>query len=51
MIDGDLQDPPEVIPELLEALARRAATWSWRGGASARGETRFKLTTARWFYA
>ena len=22
MIDGDLQDPPEVIPELLEALAR-----------------------------
>src|SRR3954454_2938816 len=49
MMDGDLQDPPEVIPELLEA---------WRNGGDvvvARrrerpGETRFKLTTARWFY-
>jgi dolichol-phosphate mannosyltransferase len=50
MMDADLQDPPEVIPQLIEA---------WRGGADvviARrrhrpGESRFKLTTARWFYA
>jgi glycosyltransferase involved in cell wall biosynthesis len=49
MIDGDLQDPPEVIPDLVE--------W-WRRGSDVvvavrverDGETRFKLATARWFY-
>jgi polyisoprenyl-phosphate glycosyltransferase len=49
MIDGDLQDPPELIPGMLAA---------WRHGAdvvyavreSREGETRFKLATARWFY-
>jgi glycosyltransferase involved in cell wall biosynthesis len=49
MIDADLQDPPEVIPELVER---------WRAGADVvyavrrarAGETRFKLVTARWFY-
>jgi glycosyltransferase involved in cell wall biosynthesis len=49
MIDGDLQDPPELIPELIA---------TWRGGADIvvakrrvrSGETRFKLATARWFY-
>jgi dolichol-phosphate mannosyltransferase len=49
MLDGDLQDPPEVIPRLVER---------WRAGAEvvyavreARpGETVFKTTTARWFY-
>jgi glycosyltransferase involved in cell wall biosynthesis len=49
MLDADLQDPPEVILELLER---------WRHGADVVyavrrervGETRFKLTTARWFY-
>jgi polyisoprenyl-phosphate glycosyltransferase len=48
-IDGDLQDPPELIPELLAG---------WREGADIvvakrrqrAGETRFKLATARWFY-
>jgi len=50
MIDGDLQDPPELIPELLER---------WAAGAdivvakrrNRPGETRFKLATARGFYA
>jgi glycosyltransferase involved in cell wall biosynthesis len=48
-LDGDLQDPPEVIGELLER---------WRAGAdvvyavrrSRAGESRFKLSSARWFY-
>lgn len=49
MIDADLQDPPELIHEMLDR---------WRDGAdvvyavrrSRAGESRFKLTTARWFY-
>lgn len=49
LMDGDLQDPPEVIPELVE---------QWRAGydvvyairAHRAGETRFKLVTARLFY-
>ena len=49
MLDGDLQDPPEVIPEMLE---------HWRAGVDVvygvrdhrEGETRFKLATAHWFY-
>src|SRR5919197_5682207 len=50
MIDGDLQDPPEVIPQLLDA---------WHAGGDVivarrrerSGETRFKIATARWFYS
>ena len=49
MLDGDLQDPPEVIPEMLDR---------WREGndvvyavrSRREGETAFKRTTARWFY-
>ena len=49
VIDGDLQDPPEVIPDLVER---------WRDGADVviarrrtrAGESGFKLATARWFY-
>jgi dolichol-phosphate mannosyltransferase len=49
MIDADLQDPPELIPDLVE--------W-WRKGSDVvvaarearEGETRFKLMTASWFY-
>jgi polyisoprenyl-phosphate glycosyltransferase len=49
MLDGDLQDPPELIPEMLDR---------WRDGADVvyavrsmrQGETAFKRTTARWFY-
>jgi dolichol-phosphate mannosyltransferase len=48
-IDADLQDPPEVILTLLER---------WRAGADVvyavregrNGETRLKVSTARWFY-
>src|SRR5436309_9695851 len=49
MMDGDLQDPPELIPDLIER---------WRAGADVvyavreqrLGERRFKVVTARWFY-
>ena len=49
MLDADLQDPPELIPEMVER---------WRDGADVvyavrterPGETRLKLATANWFY-
>jgi dolichol-phosphate mannosyltransferase len=49
MLDADLQDPPELIPQMLD---------HWRGGCDVvyavreqrEGESRFKLATARWFY-
>ena len=50
MLDSDLQDPPELIPRMLD---------HWKAGCDVvyavrehrEGESRFKLTTARWFYA
>src|SRR5436190_18552556 len=49
MLDGDLQDPPEVI---LEMLSRWREGYDVVYGQRARraGETRAKLATARWFY-
>jgi dolichol-phosphate mannosyltransferase len=49
MLDADLQDPPELIVRMLD---------HWRAGCDVvyavrehrEGESRFKLTTARWFY-
>ena len=49
LIDADLQDPPEIIPEMIE---------KWREGYEVvycqrkkrKGESRFKLITAKWFY-
>jgi dolichol-phosphate mannosyltransferase len=49
MLDADLQDPPELIPRMLDR---------WRSGCDVvyavreerEGESRFKLATARWFY-
>ena len=49
IIDADLQDPPELIPEFLT---------HWRGGydvvygrrTERQGETWMKITTAKWFY-
>jgi dolichol-phosphate mannosyltransferase len=50
MLDADLQDPPELIGEMLE---------HWHAGCDVvyavreerEGESWFKLTTARWFYS
>jgi glycosyltransferase involved in cell wall biosynthesis len=49
MIDADLQDPPELIPRMVE---------QWESGSDVvyavrrqrEGETAFKLATASWFY-
>jgi dolichol-phosphate mannosyltransferase len=49
MLDADLQDPPELIVSMLD---------HWRAGCDVvyavrdkrEGESRFKLSTARWFY-
>jgi dolichol-phosphate mannosyltransferase len=49
MMDSDLQDPPELVPTMLE---------HWRAGSDVvyatrldrEGESRFKLKTADWFY-
>ena len=49
MLDADLQDPPEVILEMLERWRERAdVVYGVRSRRA--GETRFKLMTARWFY-
>jgi dolichol-phosphate mannosyltransferase len=48
-IDGDLQDPPEVIPDLLARWAEGAdVVYAVR--SARHGETRFKLVSARVFY-
>src|SRR4051794_36061718 len=49
MLDGDLQDPPELLPQMLS---------HWRSGSDVvsavrterAGGSKGKLTTARWFY-
>src|SRR5205823_11237695 len=49
MIDADLQDPPEVIPTLLDHW-HRGADVVYAVRERREGETRFKLATARLFY-
>jgi len=49
MLDSDLQDPPELIPKLLEQW-RRGIDVVYAVRESRAGETRFKLLTAEWFY-
>ena len=49
MLDSDLQDPPEVIAEMVEAWSKGAEVVLAVRGERA-GETRFKLLTARVFY-
>jgi dolichol-phosphate mannosyltransferase len=49
MLDGDLQDPPEVIPALLDQW-RRGFEVVYAVRRTRPGETRFKLASSRWFY-
>lgn len=49
IIDSDLQDPPEVIPRLIERW-KAGAEVVYAQRATRAGETRFKLMTASAFY-
>ncbi|HZS93300.1 MAG TPA: glycosyltransferase family 2 protein [Chloroflexota bacterium] len=49
IIDSDLQDPPELIPEMV-ALWRDGAEVVYAQRTARKGETRFKLATAALFY-
>ena len=50
MLDADLQDPPELIVTMLERWAAGSdVVYAVREARA--GESRFKLTSARWFYA
>jgi len=49
MLDSDLQDPPELIPQMVEHW-RRGVDVVYAVRRRRDGETRFKLSSARWFY-
>jgi glycosyltransferase involved in cell wall biosynthesis len=50
MIDADLQDPPELIPDMVAKWAQGSEV-VFAVRQEREGETRFKLATARWFYS
>src|SRR5262249_42844669 len=49
MIDADLQDPPELIPDMV-AQWSQGADVVYAVRKQREGETAFKLATASWFY-
>jgi len=49
MLDADLQDPPELISEMVE-LWQHGSDVVYAVRDQREGETRFKLATAAWFY-
>ncbi|HZO78088.1 MAG TPA: glycosyltransferase family 2 protein [Solirubrobacteraceae bacterium] len=49
MIDADLQDPPELIPEMVDYW-RRGCDVVYAVRRERAGESAFKLKTAKWFY-
>jgi glycosyltransferase involved in cell wall biosynthesis len=50
IIDADLQDPPEVIPDMLRQLKAEQANVVYGVRKRRKGETWFKLVTAKIFY-
>jgi polyisoprenyl-phosphate glycosyltransferase len=50
IIDADLQDPPELLPEMLETMRRENADVVYGVRKSRAGETAFKRATAHGFY-
>ena len=49
LMDGDLQDPPELIVQFVEKW-REGYDFVYATRRARRGESFFKLLTARWFY-
>src|SRR6185369_3394615 len=50
IIDADLQDPPEIIPDMISLLVRTASNVVYGVRRKRKGETLFKRVTARLFY-
>ena len=50
IIDADLQDPPELLPQMLETMRRENADVVYGVRKSRSGETAFKRATAHGFY-
>jgi dolichol-phosphate mannosyltransferase len=50
IIDADLQDPPQVIPDMIKALQDAGANCVYGVRKRRGGETVFKLVTAKFFY-
>ena len=50
VIDADLQDPPELLPKMLESMRENEADVVYGVRKSRRGETAFKRATAHGFY-
>ncbi len=50
IIDADLQDPPQVIPDMIKALQDAGANCVYGVRKKRGGETVFKLITAKFFY-
>jgi len=50
IIDADLQDPPEVIPDMLETMEREKANVVYCVRKTRAGESKFKLWSAKAFY-
>ena len=50
IIDADLQDPPEFLPEMMETMRKEGADVVYGVRKSRSGETAFKRATAHGFY-
>jgi polyisoprenyl-phosphate glycosyltransferase len=50
IIDADLQDPPELLPDMIETMRRERAEVVYGVRRSRKGETAFKRATAHGFY-
>lgn len=50
IIDADLQDPPELLPDMIAEMERQQAEVVYAVRRARAGETAFKRTTAKLFY-